>query len=62
MPTLKVYLRNNMNAVKTAKELFIHRSTMVYRLERIEELTGIDYKDPYKILHLLISLELLLKD
>jgi hypothetical protein len=62
LPTLKVYLRNNMNAVKTAKELFIHRSTMVYRLERIEELTGIDYKDPYKILHLLISLELLLKD
>mgnify|MGYP000847676764 CR=1 FL=1 len=62
LPTLKAYLRNNMNAVKTAKELFIHRSTMVYRLERIEELTGLDYRDPRKVLHLLISLELLLKD
>lgn len=62
LKTLKVYLRNQMNAVKTAKELFIHRSTMVYRLERITELTGIDYKSPLKILYLLISMELLLKD
>jgi len=62
LPTLKAYLRNNMNAVKTAKALFIHRSTMTYRLERIEELTGIDFKDPQKVLHLMISLELLLKD
>jgi len=35
---------------------------MTYRLERIEELTGIDFKDPQKVLHLMISLELLLKD
>lgn len=60
--TLHTYLCNNLNAVKTAKDLFIHRSTMVYRLERITELTGIDFKDPRKILYLLLSVELLLKD
>ncbi len=60
--TLHTYMCNNLNAVKTAKDLFIHRSTMVYRLERITELTGIDFKDPRKILYLLMSVELLLKD
>ena len=60
--TLKAYLNNQMNAVKTAKELFIHRATMVYRLERIHQLTGIDFKDPDKILHLVISTNLLIKD
>jgi len=61
LKTLHTYLCNNLNAVKTAKDLFIHRSTMVYRLERITELTGIDFKDPRKILYLLMSVELLLK-
>ncbi len=60
--TLNVYLRNQMNAVKTAKELYIHRATMVYRLDRIRELTGIDFKDPEKILHLTISTNLLVED
>jgi hypothetical protein len=60
--TLKVYLNNQMNAVKTAKALYIHRATMVYRLDRIRELTGIDFKDPDKILHLVISTNLLVKD
>ena len=60
--TLKVYLNNQMNAVKTAQALFIHRATMVYRLDRIRELTGIDFKDPDKMLHLTISTNLLVKD
>ena len=62
LKTLHTYLCNNLNAVKTAKDLFIHRSTMVYRLERISELTGIDFKDHRKILYLLMSVELLLKE
>ncbi len=62
LQTLKGYLDNQMNAVKTAKELYIHRATMVYRLERIRELTGIDFKDSNKLLQLIISTNLLVKD
>ena len=62
LKTLKVYLNNQMNAVKTARDLFIHRATMVYRLDRIRELTGIDFKDTEKNLHLVISANLLIKD
>lgn len=56
--TLRVYLNNQMNAVQTAKELFIHRSTMMYRLERIKELTNLNLKDPTEILYLQLSLKL----
>lgn len=38
--TLRVYLEQNGNAKNTAEELFIHRSTLLYRLEKIEEILG----------------------
>ncbi|MBI0580855.1 PucR family transcriptional regulator ligand-binding domain-containing protein [Neobacillus cucumis] len=40
LETLKVYLNNNSSKQKTAKELFIHRQTLYYRLEKLEELLG----------------------
>lgn len=55
--TLKLYLDNQLNAVKTAQDLFIHRATMKYRLKRIETLTGIDFKNPKQLLYLNMSLE-----
>jgi len=57
--SLKVYLRNSMNAVQTAKDLFIHRGTMNYRLKRIEELTDLDLTDPDIRLYLEISFKIL---
>ena len=60
--TLRLYVSNQMNAIKTAGELYIHRSTMNYRLERIKALTGIDFKDPDRLLYLSISLNLLFKE
>jgi hypothetical protein len=62
LQTLRLYVDNGMNAIKTAGDLYIHRSTMVYRLERIRELTGIDFKDPARVLYLAISLRLLFKE
>ena len=59
--TLKVYIDNNMNAVKAAGELYIHRATMIYRLERIKKLTGLDFKNLHKLLYLTISINLLLE-
>lgn len=40
--TLKVYIHNERNTVKTSKELYISRSTLFYRLQKIKELTGLD--------------------
>jgi PucR family transcriptional regulator, proline-responsive transcriptional activator len=40
--TLYVYLKNNHSMTRAAEELFIHRNTLRYRLEKIVELIGID--------------------
>lgn len=40
--TLATYLRNDASMAKTAAELFAHRHTVRYRLERIRELTGLN--------------------
>ncbi|MBC3796167.1 PucR family transcriptional regulator [Acetobacterium tundrae] len=57
--TLKTYLDNHRNATQTAKELYIHKATMVYRLKRLKELTGIDYDDKDKMLYLHLSCKIL---
>ena len=43
--TLKVYLSLNCNLTKAAETLYIHRNTMVYRIEKIRNLMGIDFND-----------------
>ncbi len=53
--TLQVFLRRERNVLQTSKELFIHRSTLAYRLERIQKITGINLDDPKERLSLLIS-------
>ncbi|OZU90491.1 hypothetical protein CIL03_04915 [Virgibacillus indicus] len=37
-----IYCKNNMNISKTAKELYIHRNTLIYRLKKIERITRLD--------------------
>jgi len=44
--TLHCYLQNNGNSKRTTEALFIHRSTLRYRLEKIEELLQIDLDNP----------------
>lgn len=43
--TLWVFLNNNSNMVQSAKALFIHRNTLVKRIEKTEEVLGISLKD-----------------
>lgn len=57
--TLYVYLKNNMRAVSAAKELFIHRSTFLYRLDRIREITGLTLDNDSDLWYLLLSYKLL---
>ncbi|WP_223068345.1 PucR family transcriptional regulator [Paenibacillus caui] len=54
--TLAVYLENNCQISETAKQLFIHRNTVTYRLEKCEEILGRNLKDPNEILGLRIAL------
>jgi len=44
LETLKGFFDNNLSITKTAKALFIHRNTLLYRLERIRKITGLDPK------------------
>ena len=47
-----------LEAVKAAKELFIHRSTFLYRMSHIRELIHIDLEDPDQLLYLLLTYKL----
>ena len=51
MRTLRCYLDNHCNVVQTARELFIHRSTLLYRLEKIKEILESDLSSPDEILY-----------
>lgn len=42
--TIYSFFENNLNVSETSKKLFIHRNTLVYRLEKIKRLTGLDLK------------------
>ncbi|MGM0370552.1 MAG: CdaR family transcriptional regulator [Bacillota bacterium] len=42
--TLQVYFSNNLNISETARELFLHRNSILYRLDKIKEVTGLDPK------------------
>lgn len=54
--TLNTYLDRNQNLTKTAQELFIHYKTAAYRMDRIVEITGIDFDNPNEILAVRIGL------
>lgn len=43
--TLRVYFASGANASEAADRLFLHRNSLLYRLERIQKLTGLDLKD-----------------
>ena len=54
--TLKTYFAAGANASEAADRLFLHRNSMVYRLERIQKLTGLDLKDHRAALSLQLGL------
>jgi DNA-binding PucR family transcriptional regulator len=54
--TLKVYFDTGANASEAADRLFLHRNSMLYRLSRVEKLTGLNFKDPQARLALQLGL------
>lgn len=53
--TLKIFLELERNVLQTAKALFIHRSTLFYRLERIQKIADVNLDDARERLLLRIS-------
>jgi hypothetical protein len=56
--TLETFLRHERNYIHTAQELHLHRNTLIYRIERIVTLTGVDLDVHENRLHILISYEI----
>lgn len=56
--TLYVFLQNNGNIKSTSDELFIHRSSLLYRLEKIESLLNVDLNDAEIRFNLMMAFKL----
>ena len=48
--TLQMYLRNNQSIKKTAGAMFVHYRTISYRLEKIKQISGINFDDANEVL------------
>lgn len=44
LTTIEKFFENNLNVSETARQLFVHRNTLVYRLEKLEKTTGLDIR------------------
>ncbi|MCL1820587.1 MAG: helix-turn-helix domain-containing protein [Oscillospiraceae bacterium] len=43
--TILKFFENNLNVSETSRKLFVHRNTLVYRIEKIKKLTGLDLRE-----------------
>ncbi|MCR4791990.1 MAG: helix-turn-helix domain-containing protein [Lachnospiraceae bacterium] len=43
--TIKMFFENNLNVSETSRQLFIHRNTLVYRIEKLQKTTGLDLRN-----------------
>lgn len=59
MHTLDVFLQHNQNAAKAAQHLFVHYKTVMYRLDRIKDITGMNFDDSEEMLAVRVGLKIL---
>lgn len=43
--TINKFFENNLNVSETSRQLFVHRNTLVYRIEKIQKSTGLDLRN-----------------
>jgi purine catabolism regulator len=60
--TLRVFLGSGANLSRAADEMLLRCNSMTYRLERVRELTGLDYRNPQETLALQLGLLALEKE
>ena len=41
---MKIFFENSLNVSETARMLFIHRNSLVYRLDKLQKITGLDVR------------------
>jgi PucR family transcriptional regulator, purine catabolism regulatory protein len=56
--TLETFFEHNANLSQTAEALFIHRNTLIYRMERIAAITNLDLEDPENRLAIQLALRI----
>lgn len=42
--TVNKFFENNLNVSETSRQLFVHRNTLVYRVEKLQKITGLDVR------------------
>jgi carbohydrate diacid regulator len=42
--TIEKFFENNLNVSETSRQLYVHRNTLVYRLDKVQKLTGLDLR------------------
>ena len=45
LATINSFFENNLNVSETARQLFVHRNTLVYRLDKLQKSTGLDIRN-----------------
>lgn len=45
LSTLEKFFDNNLNVSETSRQLFLHRNTLVYRIEKLQKVTGLDVRN-----------------
>ena len=43
--TIQKFFENNLNISETARQLYVHRNTLVYRLDKLQKMTGLDLRN-----------------
>ena len=44
LSTINKFFENNLNVSETSRQLFIHRNTLVYRLDKLQKTVGLDLR------------------
>ena len=42
--TAEEFFKNNLNVSETSRKIYLHRNTLIYRLDKIERGTGLDIR------------------
>ena len=45
LTTINKFFENDLNVSETSRQLFVHRNTLVYRIEKLQKSTGLDLRD-----------------
>lgn len=57
--TLIRYFKNNCHLIHTAKDMYIHKNSVIYRVKKIEEITGLKFNNPEDRFNLQLCVKLL---